>query len=58
MPEFKNVNFTGSLPKNKHLPVDLTHDTGVQKILRFTKGFYTIEPDSAGFLVKGFQFFK
>jgi inner membrane protein len=53
----KNVNFT-SLPKNNHLLDDITHDTGVQKILRFTKGFYTVEPDSAGFLVNDLRFGK
>lgn len=53
----KNVNFT-SLPKNHHLLDDLTHDTGVQKILRFTKGFYTVEPESSGFLVNDLRFGK
>ncbi len=53
----KNVNFT-SLPKNHHLLDDLTHETDVQNILRFTKGFYTVEPDSAGFLVNDLRFGK
>lgn len=53
----KNVSFT-SMPKNHHLLDELTHDTGVQKILRFTKGFYTVEPDSAGFLVNDLRFGK
>jgi inner membrane protein len=53
----KNVNFT-VLPKNNHLLNGLTHDTGVQKILRFTKGFYTVEPDSGGFLVNDLRFGK
>ncbi len=53
----KKVNFT-SLPKNHHLLDDIVHDTGVQKILRFTKGFYTVEPDSAGFVVNDLRFGK
>jgi len=53
----KNVKFT-SLPKNNHLLDDLTHDTGVQNILRFTKGFYTVEPDSTGFMVNDLRFGK
>jgi inner membrane protein len=53
----KNVNFT-SLPKNSHLLDDLSHDTGVQKILRFTRGYYTVEPDSTGFLVNDLRFGK
>jgi inner membrane protein len=52
-----NVNFT-SLQKNNHLLDYLFHDTGVQKILRFTKGFYTVEPDSSGFLVNDLRFGK
>jgi len=53
----KNVNFA-SLPKNSHLLDDLSHDTGVQKILRFTRGYYTVEPDSTGFLVNDLRFGK
>jgi inner membrane protein len=53
----KHVHFT-ALQKNHHLLDELTHDTGVQKILRFTKGFYTVEPDSAGFLVNDLRFGK
>jgi inner membrane protein len=53
----KNVSFT-SLPKNHQLLDNLIHDAGVQKILRFTKGFYTVEPDSAGFLVNDLRFGK
>lgn len=53
----KRVNFT-SLPKNHYLLDDLTHDTGVQKILRFTKGFYTVEQDSTGFVVNDLRFGK
>ncbi len=53
----KNVNFT-SLPKNSHLLDDLSHDTGVQKILRFTRGYYTVEPVSTGFLVNDLRFGK
>ena len=53
----KNVNFT-SRPKNHDLLDDLIHDRGVQKILRFTKGFYTVEPDSSGFVVNDLRFGK
>lgn len=53
----KNINFT-SLPKNHYLLDDLRHDRGVQKILRFTKGFYTVETDSAGFVVNDLRFGK
>jgi len=53
----KNVNFN-SLPKNKYLLDELIHDDGVQKILRFTKGYYTVEPDSKGFVVNDLRFGK
>jgi inner membrane protein len=51
----KNVSFT-SVPKNSYLLDDIIHDAGVQKILRFRKGFYTVEPDGEGFLVNDLRF--
>jgi len=53
----KNINFS-SLPINKYLPDDVNHDTGVQKILQFTKGFYTVESDSVGYIVNDLRFGK
>ena len=53
----KKVNFT-SLSKNHHLLDDIDDDEGVQKILRFTKGFYTVEQDSTGFVVNDLRFGK
>ncbi|MBE0639718.1 MAG: metal-dependent hydrolase [Bacteroidales bacterium] len=53
----KNITFA-FLPKNHELLFPVNHDPEVNKILRFTKGFYTVEPDSEGFLVNDLRFGK
>lgn len=53
----KNVEFE-FFPKNHQLLDLMNYDPGVQEILRFTKGFYTVEPIEGGFLINDMRFGK
>jgi len=55
--EDKNVAFQ-FFPKKHELLDSLRTDPGVKEILRFTKGFYTVEPIDGGFFVNDLRFGK
>jgi len=55
--EDKHVDFE-FFPKNHELLDPISDDAGVQKILRFTKGFYTVAPTDEGFMVNDLRFGK
>jgi inner membrane protein len=55
--EDKNVDFI-TLQKNHHLLEAFTRFDGVQKIIRFTKGYYTVEKTESGYLINDLRFGK
>ncbi len=51
----KSIDFVFS-PKNHHLLHHLQEYENVQQIIRFTKGFYTVEETDAGFIINDLRF--
>jgi inner membrane protein len=55
--EDKKIRFEVA-PKNHHLLTPLENFPQVEKILRFTKGYYTVEKSGQGFLINDLRFGK
>jgi inner membrane protein len=53
--KYKHIDFVFS-PKNHHLLNHLMEYKNVQQIIRFTKGFYTVQQTEDGFIVNDLRF--